>query len=143
MPNFRSINSDRNVFIIDIVKDSKSISYQRSVLTFLDCCGLIGGVNEILRLAGMLIVSFVSAKMFILTALSSLYQVNDVDHNSNVNLNKQTELHQNSVSIASHPNFSTVYPKSHKTQYKQSKYVSNSETKQDIVKHAADEIKQR
>ena len=40
----------KQIFTIDFIKDSKSVTYQRSVLTFLDCCGLIGGVNEIFRL---------------------------------------------------------------------------------------------
>ena len=71
----RNAENNGTVFQIFFLKDSKSITYQRSVLTFLDCCGLIGGVNEILHITGMLIVSFVSSKTFALSLLSSIFQV--------------------------------------------------------------------
>ena len=59
-------NGDGMIFQFNLIKDSKSVTYQRSVLTFLDWCGFIGGVNEILHLAGMLIVSSVSDKFLYL-----------------------------------------------------------------------------
>ena len=60
----------KQIFTIEFIKDSKSVTYQRSVLTFLDCCGLIGGVNEILRLIGILFVSSISGKLFVFNLLS-------------------------------------------------------------------------
>ena len=64
------------VLTIDFIKDSKSVTYQRSVLSFLDCCGLIGGVNEILRLAGTILVSSISGKLFVFTLLILLLNWN-------------------------------------------------------------------
>ena len=86
--NFRK-EIDDMVFQAFIAKDPKSVTYQRSVLTFLDCCGFIGGVNEVLHLFGMLIVSSISGKTFIFSTLSILYQVsNDTDQHSRFDANK-------------------------------------------------------
>ena len=52
---FYRVNQDKLVLAISFYKDSKSTEYQRSVFSFLDCCGLIGGANEILNVSGKLI----------------------------------------------------------------------------------------
>ena len=56
-------------------KDSKTTSYQRQVFGLLDLFGNIGGVNEVLEIAGSLIVGLFSGKIFIFSILSALYQV--------------------------------------------------------------------
>ena len=38
--------------VINFYKDSKTTDYQRSVFSILDCWGLIGGVNELLKVCG-------------------------------------------------------------------------------------------
>ena len=60
---------------IRFYKDSTSKSYERQVFGILDVFGNIGGVKEILEIAGALIVGLFSRKIFIFTLLSSLYQV--------------------------------------------------------------------
>ena len=64
---FLEKNINKMVFRAFFIKDSRSVTYQRSVLTFLDCCGFIGGVNEILHLFGMLIsiIDFMENRLFI------------------------------------------------------------------------------
>ena len=52
------------VLLASFYKDPKSYNYERTVFSFLDCWGLIGGVNEILEIWGKLIVSLFSGKIF-------------------------------------------------------------------------------
>ena len=72
---FIKINSQKNVLLASFYKDPKSYNYERTVFSFLDCWGLIGGVNEILEIWGKLIVSLFSGKIFAFSILSALYQV--------------------------------------------------------------------
>ena len=72
---FTKINPQKNILIVSFYKDPKSYNYERTVFSFLDCWGLIGGVNEILEIWGKLIVSLFSGKIFAFSILSTLYQV--------------------------------------------------------------------
>ena len=63
------------VLLASFYKDPKSYNYERTVFSFLDCWGLIGGVNEIREIWGKLIVSLFSGKIFAFSILSALYQV--------------------------------------------------------------------
>ena len=71
----RRIKNDNCAFALTFYKDSRTINYDRSVFSFLDWWGLIGGVNEILAIAGQLIVGLFSGKIFAFTLLSAIYQV--------------------------------------------------------------------
>ena len=67
---------DSNIVLLaSFFKDPKSYNYERTVFSFLDCWGLIGGANEILEVCGKLIVSLFSGKIFAFSILSALYQV--------------------------------------------------------------------
>ena len=68
-------SNSNNVIIASFYKDPKSYNYERTVFSFLDCWGLIGGVNEILEIWGKLIVSLFSGKIFAFSILSASYQV--------------------------------------------------------------------
>ena len=138
-------NADNNgtVFQLYFLKDSKSITYRRSVLTFLDCCGLIGGVNEILNLAGMFVVSFVSSKVFVLSLLSAIYKVNITAKNNNVDVNKFEVLYENDIGAVSRPHQHSMTPRSRNASLKLRKYVDSTANKEDIVRHASDEMRQR
>ena len=72
---FSKIDSDNKVLTISFYKDPKSVNYERTVFSFLDGWGLIGGVNEILEISGKLIVSLFSGKIFAFSIISALYQV--------------------------------------------------------------------
>ena len=127
---------------IFFAKDPKSISYQRSVLTFLDCCGLIGGVNEILHLAGMLIISSTSSKIFVMSLLSSLYQVStSIAHSKLPDMNNPRVLHEYENSWIDQLNQNTVYPKSNHNL--NIKHTENSESKLDSIKQSIYEMKNR
>ena len=126
-----------------LVKDPKSITYQRSVLTFLDCCGLVGGVNEILNLAGMFVVSFVSGKVFVLSLLSAIYKVSITAKNNSVDINKLEVLHENDIGVVSRPQQNSVTPRSRNASIKLRKYADSTANKEDIVRLASDEMRQR
>ena len=138
-------NADNNgtVFQIIFLKDSKSITYRRSVLTFLDCCGLIGGVNEILNLAGMFVVSFVSGKVFVLSLLSAIYQVGIAAKNKRADVNKFEVLDENDIGAVGRPHQHSMTPHSHNASIKLRKYADSTANKEDIVRHASDEMRQR
>ena len=101
----RKIRNDGVVIKVSFVKDQKTVSYQRTVLTFFDWCGLIGGINEILHLAGMLIVSSLSGKLFVFNMLASIYQVSFINRKyGHANEYKLKALHENDTPIATTKN---------------------------------------
>lgn len=56
-------------------KDQLSESYERSVFSFFDLTGNLGGLFEVLELVGALFVEFFAGKIFLYSILSRLYQV--------------------------------------------------------------------
>ena len=91
---------NNDVMSITLYKDQKSYNYERSVFSILDCLGLIGGVNEILEVAGGLIVGFISSKLFLFSLLSSIYQVNMRDNKNSdfyeqIQIDKDNKLFKN------------------------------------------------
>ena len=68
-------------------KDPVSDNYERQVFALLDVFGNIGGVNEILEIAGGLIVGLFSGKIFLFSILSALYQVDSTHLGKLYNLN--------------------------------------------------------
>ena len=135
---------NNTVFRSAITKDSKSVSYQRSVLTFLDCCGFIGGVNEILHLFGMLIVSSISGKSFIYSILSKLYKVSNYeDQHKNFDSNQFEVFNENYSQQLNNQNDILVHPKNKDNQMfnKYYKYVDKSKAKQNIITQTIIEMK--
>jgi hypothetical protein len=57
--------------------------YERTVFTFFDMLGLLGGVFEILHSFGFITVSLISTKLFNNSILSQLYHVKDTSKNIN------------------------------------------------------------
>ena len=109
-------------------------------MTFLDWCGLIGGVNEILHLAGMLIVSPYFGKLFTMTLLSALYQViASIIKNKNSGLNYPLVSNENGRTDLFNQN--VVYPKSNCSL--QIRYTDNSESKINNMKKSINEMKNR
>lgn len=51
------------------------MTYERSVFSVLDFFGNIGGLNEILEVAGGLLVGLFSQKLLMYSLIKSLYQV--------------------------------------------------------------------
>ena len=58
-------------------------TYERTVFSFFDLTGLVGGVFEILELAGGLFVSIFAHSLFMFSMLNDLYQVQKIDSNHN------------------------------------------------------------
>ena len=53
---FYKVRTKENLaLVINFYKDTRSTDYQRAVFSILDCCGLIRGVNELLKACGGLI----------------------------------------------------------------------------------------
>ena len=142
MPNIAKESKDGTIFQIYFIKDSKSITYQRSVLTFLDWWGFIGGVNEVLHLAGMLLVSLVSGKTFVLSLLSALYQVNKFENRgSNVEVNNLSELDDNKIYRSNKLSNMSVHQKSHNVFNNQSNYTPNTQIISELFRSAITEMK--
>jgi hypothetical protein len=63
------------VLALKFTKDQQVQSYERSVFGLLALTGNLGGLFEVLERTGALLVSFFSAKIFLFSLFSSLYQV--------------------------------------------------------------------
>ena len=138
--NKRKIRNDGVVILISFVKDQKTVSYQRTVLTFFDWCGLIGGINEILHLAGMLIVSSLSGKLFVFNLLSSLYQVSFINRKyGHADEYKMKALHENDTPIAK--NMNAVTPKIKRALNKLDYINANSIINLELIKQSENEMK--
>jgi len=59
------------------MKDTYSKSYERQVFGVLGVTGNIGGVFEVLQIAGGILVSFFSGNIFLYSLLNKLYQVEE------------------------------------------------------------------
>ncbi|CAI2386664.1 unnamed protein product [Moneuplotes crassus] len=76
---------------INFAKDPASKSYERTVFSFMEVTGNIGGLFEILQIAGGFIVGIFSGRLFTFSMLSSLYHV-DMPSNSKVKkVNEETK----------------------------------------------------
>ena len=64
-----------NVFKGSFLKSNKQTSYTRSVFTFLDLLGVIGGVFEVLSAVGSICVMIFAERNFNYSILSNLYHV--------------------------------------------------------------------
>lgn len=62
---------------MSFVKDSTSKSFERSVFTFMEVTGNIGGLFEILEISGGLLVGLFSGRIFLFSVLPKLYHVDD------------------------------------------------------------------
>lgn len=60
---------------IQFVKDATSKSYERTVFSFLEVTGNIGGLFEVLNIGGGFLVGVFSSRIFMFSVLSKLYQV--------------------------------------------------------------------
>ena len=63
------------------LKDQTQKTYERSVFSFLEVTGNIGGLYEIMKITGGIIVSFFSGNMFFYSIISKLYQIQEPDEN--------------------------------------------------------------
>ena len=136
----RKIRNDNVIIQLTFVKDQKTVSYQRTVLTFLDWWGLIGGINEILHLAGMLIVSSLSGKLFVFSILSSLYQVSFINRKyGHADEYKMKILHENDTPIEK--NMNEVTPKRKRVLNKLDYVNANSKINIELIKQSANEMK--
>ena len=140
--NLKKEDKNGTVFLINYIKDSKSITYQRSVLTFLDWCGFIGGVNEVLHLAGMLIVSSLSGRIFVFSLLSALYQVRAIaKHGRNAEINNLTVPHENKIEKSNKQNSKRVFPWLPALWNENNKRTENAQTKVKLLEQATNEMK--
>ena len=135
--------SNSRLFVATFRRDPKSITYQRTVMSFLDVCGLIGGVNEIYRLVGSFLVSSISGKILVSSLLSALYQVRAGSNNgSNINVNNLNVPHEHNNRqnyVCKYPVFQKYKPNlySHK-QYKDKTHASS-----ELIQKAVNEMKSR
>ena len=136
----RKIRNDGVVIKLAFVKDQKTVSYQRTVLTFFDWCGLIGGINEILHVAGMLIVSSLSGKLFVFNMLASIYQVSFINRKyGHANEYKMKALHENDTPIPK--NINEVTPKRNRVLNKLDYINANSKINLELIKQSENEMK--
>ena len=85
-------NTSSNIVISAIfTKDYDYQSYERSVFSFLDLTGNLGGLFEIMEIIGGIIVGIFADKLFSYSIISSLYQVDPL---SNEELNEKAEQEQ-------------------------------------------------
>ena len=67
------------------MKDATTNSYERQVFSFMDAFGNIGGLLEIMSIAGGLLVGIFSERMFLFSILSKLYHIEEPgDEPSNI-----------------------------------------------------------
>ena len=64
-----------NLLTVRFVKDPQVDTYERTVYSILQLFGDIGGVNEVLEIAGSLIVGVFAHRLFMYSLISHLYQV--------------------------------------------------------------------
>ena len=84
------------VFIaFSFARDEISMEYSRSVFTFLDLTGNLGGLFEILEIAGSLIVAVFAHKIFLYSLLSRLYQIDTYEPEENNELRNISHQSQN------------------------------------------------
>ena len=61
--------------------EAREDTYERTVFSFFDLTGLVGGVFEILEVVGSILVTFFTHKLFMFSMLNDLYQVQKIDSN--------------------------------------------------------------
>ncbi|CAI2381127.1 unnamed protein product [Moneuplotes crassus] len=93
---------DYTVFQMVFLKDPTSKSYERVVFTFLEAFGNIGGLLEVLTIAGGFIVGLFSEKIFLFTILSKLYQVEKPKTDKDF---RGSDVRVQSLSMNDDPNF--------------------------------------
>lgn len=82
-------------------KDSHSVTYERSVYAVLDFFGDIGGLNEILKVTGGMIVGLFSQRLLMYSLLKRLYQVDMTDKGKfQVDLNQPIIADQANIRIS-------------------------------------------
>ena len=84
-----------NLFTYQMLLDHNRDNYERSVYTLTDMFGQVGGVFELFKAIGSVLIGFISSKILVLTMMGSMYHVQvpekDEDKNfSNFNRPAQT-----------------------------------------------------
>ena len=82
-------NKDNDFFIADmdtyasvlLKMEAREDTYERTVFSFFDLTGLVGGVFEILEITGGVFVSIFAHRLFMFSMLNDLYQVQKNDSN--------------------------------------------------------------
>jgi len=64
---------------MNFYKDPVVQSYERSVFSFLDLTGNLGGLFEVLQIVGSFMVGLFAGKTFLFSIISHLYQVDTYD----------------------------------------------------------------
>ncbi|CAI2361308.1 unnamed protein product [Moneuplotes crassus] len=95
--DFRTVDSTANQLLeINIHQDSQVLYYERTIFSFFDVIGSIGGVFGLLLQAGLLLTNNFSEKYF-LTSLFSFLYISDISKKEcNLNLNKNVVRPKNS-----------------------------------------------
>ena len=68
-------SQDVNVLSITILKSQYGLLFERSVFTYLDLLGTLGGIYEIISLLGYILVSSTTCTTFYYSILPKLYQI--------------------------------------------------------------------
>ena len=91
--------------------DAQANVYQRTVFSFLDLTGQLGGINEVLVVFGSILTGFFTEKMFNYSVLSKLYQVDNSKDNKNGENSPSNGVKENSpvkINNNSLPIFNTI-----------------------------------
>lgn len=84
--NFRQTftSEDEETFVtLKFNLDAQTNVFQRTVFSFLDLTGQLGGINEVLIVFGSILTGFFTEKIFNYSVLSKLYQVDNSRDNKN------------------------------------------------------------
>ena len=73
---------------IVIRMEAREDTYERTVFSFFDFTGLIGGVFELFEITGSIIVGYFASKLFFFSMFADLYQVQKVDYKAEQDLKK-------------------------------------------------------
>ena len=91
---------DDTVLTIQIKQDKVVNKYERSVYTFLDMTGQIGGLNEVITLLASFFIQGVTKKLFHLSVLKNLYYIDNtfdsneaINHDKIINSNRKVSPH--------------------------------------------------
>lgn len=75
--DFYNTPSSQSLLQLSIVADPNQDFYSRQVYSFLDLTGQVGGLYGIVDTIARILVGLISSRLFVLSILSKLYQIED------------------------------------------------------------------
>ena len=92
--------TDDTILTIRIVQDSIIDQFERSVLTFFEMTGQLGGLYEVFSVVASFIISKAVQKMFTLSIIKNLYYVESKSESKNINFAHKNQISSNQNRLA-------------------------------------------